>query len=55
MADELLSSQEPDEEFLAWLRASCEASGVPLKVQDPTVIRRVAAILSTARLGKPGK
>lgn len=44
---------EPDEAFLAWLRKSCEASGVPLKVTDPLTIRKVATLLSVDRAGKP--
>jgi hypothetical protein len=34
-----------DPEFLAWLEKSCEDQGVPLKVTDPTVIRKVAVLL----------
>jgi hypothetical protein len=34
-----------EEQFLAWLQASCDASGVPLKVSDPIAIRNVAILL----------
>lgn len=38
-----------DAEFLAWLQASCDASGVPLKVTDPLTIQRVAVLLGKSR------
>lgn len=34
-------------ELEAWVRRSCQDQGVPLKVTDPSVIRRVAALLGT--------
>jgi hypothetical protein len=33
------------DEELEWLRRSCEEQGVPLKVTDPTTIRKVTALL----------
>lgn len=35
-------------EVAAWVAASCAAQGVPIKVTDPTVIRRVGALLGAA-------
>lgn len=34
-------------DFDAWYRASREASGVPFKVRDTAVLRRVAAVAAT--------
>lgn len=34
-----------DEEFLAWLTASCQSQNVPLTVNDPAVIAHVVALL----------
>jgi hypothetical protein len=36
----------PSTSFLEWLRASCAASGVPLHVEDETVLRRAAALIT---------
>jgi hypothetical protein len=47
-----MTSDATDEAFLEWLRKSCEASGVPLKVTDPATIRKVATLLS---VGRPAK
>lgn len=35
-----------DPEFIAWLEKSCEDQGVPLKVTDPTTIRKVVTLLT---------
>lgn len=35
----------PDEEFMAWLEASCRASGVEVAVTDPEVLSRVASLM----------
>lgn len=32
-------------EFTAWLTASCERQGVPVRVTDPAVMTQVAALL----------
>lgn len=32
-------------EFTAWLTASCERQGLPLRVTDPTVMTQVATLL----------
>jgi hypothetical protein len=34
-----------DEEVEKWTRASCAAQGVPVKVADPMLVRRVGALL----------
>lgn len=34
------------EEFAAWVAASCQRSGVAVKVTDPASVRRVAVLLS---------
>lgn len=34
------------EDLAAWVAKSCAAQGVPVKVTDPTVVRRVAALLN---------
>lgn len=31
----------------AWVRASCEAQGVPEKVTDPAALRRIGDLLGT--------
>lgn len=31
--------------LIAWVRASCEAQGVPEKITDPTTLREVGALL----------
>ena len=33
------------EELAAWVRASCEAQGVPEKITDPAVLARIGALL----------
>ena len=38
-------------DLAAWVRASCEAQGVPVKVEDPDVVNRVCAVL---RASEPG-
>ncbi|GAB2767856.1 hypothetical protein GCM10027020_20870 [Nocardioides salsibiostraticola] len=40
-----------DEELAAWVTASCEAQGVPVRVTDPTVVRRVGTLLGAATAG----
>ena len=35
----------------AWVRESCEAQGVPVKVTDPDVLRRVCALLGANESG----
>jgi hypothetical protein len=44
---------DPDPAFLEWLKNSCTASGVPLKLEDPKVLRRVAALLRIAETTVP--
>jgi hypothetical protein len=41
-------SNLPPETLAAWVEASCAAQGVPAKVTDPTVVRRVGALLGAA-------
>lgn len=41
-------------ELAAWVAASCAAQGVPVKITDPTVIRRVGALLGEPGAGMPG-
>lgn len=45
-----LKSGVPEDEFMAWLEASCNASGVPVWVTDPEVLSRVGRLLG----GPPG-
>lgn len=45
-----LSSLTP-EEVAAWVAASCAAQGVPVKVTDPTIVRRMGALLGAASDG----
>ncbi len=33
------------EVLAAWVRASCEAQGVPEKVSDPAALRQIGALL----------
>lgn len=40
------------EELAEYVRQSCEAQGVPVKVTDPAVIRKVAALMG-ARVHAP--
>lgn len=37
----------------AWVEQSCAAQGVPSKVTDPTVLRRVGVLLTGAPGAKP--
>lgn len=37
------------EEVIAWVEHSCAAQGVPLKISDPLVVERVAALLGQVR------
>lgn len=39
------------EELAAWVEASCVAQGVPVKVTDPAVVRRVCALLNAGAAG----
>src|SRR5437868_1195436 len=39
------------EELAAWVASSCAAQGVPVKVTDPTVVRRVGALLGAPAEG----
>lgn len=41
----ILGPGELSKVHLDWLKKTCEDSGVPLKVTDPTVIRKVAVLL----------
>lgn len=41
-------SRLSDAEVAAWVAASCAEQGVPVKVTDPTVVRRVGALLGAA-------
>ena len=34
-------------ELAAWVRATCEAQGVPEKVTDPEALRRIGDLLGT--------
>lgn len=34
------------DDFEEWLRRSCEEQGVPLKVTDPTTLRRIAVLFT---------
>lgn len=40
-----LDTRDPEEEFDAWLRASCESSGVPVDLTDPEAIRAIVVLL----------
>ncbi|THJ00979.1 hypothetical protein E7Z54_11470 [Nocardioides sp.] len=35
----------------AWVESSCAAQGVPVKVTDPTVVRRVGGLLGASPEG----
>lgn len=37
------------EELAAWVAQSCAAQGLPVKVTDPTVVRRVALLLRSGK------
>jgi hypothetical protein len=41
-----------DAEVAAWVAASCAAQGVPVKVTDPTVVRRVGDLLGASGRGR---
>jgi hypothetical protein len=40
-------------EVVAWVRASCEAQGLPEKITDQTILRKVAVILRPGLAGLP--
>lgn len=40
-----------DGELACWVAASCEAQGVPVKVDDPLVVRRVGVLLGADAAG----
>lgn len=40
-----LRSGVPEDEFMAWLQASCVKSGVELVVTDPEVLSRVGRLM----------
>ena len=40
--------KDDKEALVAWVRASCEAQGVPEKVSDPVALRRIGDLLGTA-------
>ena len=44
-------SHLPADELASWVRSSCESQGLPVKVSDPTVMRRVGALLGAAGAG----
>ena len=44
-------SNVPAEVLAAWVAASCAGQGVPVKVTDPTVVRRVGALLGAGVAG----
>lgn len=44
-----------DAELAAWVASSCAAQGVPVKVTDPTVVRRVGTLLGAAGSGSRGR
>ena len=39
------------EDLAAWVRESCASQGVPVKVTDVTVVRRVGVLLGTGGTG----
>ena len=43
------------EELAAWVTESCAAQGVPVKVHDPAVIKRVGALLGAKPDGTRGR
>jgi hypothetical protein len=49
-----LSHLTPDE-VAAWVAASCAAQGVPVKVTDPTVVRRVGTLLGVVTPERRGR
>lgn len=48
-------SQVPPEVLASWVAASCAAQGVPVKVTDPTVLRRVGVLLGSAAVEGRGR
>lgn len=44
----------PPDELAAWVEASCAAQGVPVKVTDPTVRRRVGVLLGASEAPRGG-
>jgi len=40
-------------EVVAWVRASCAAQGVPEKIADQTILRKVAVLLRPELAGLP--
>lgn len=47
-----LSGLPADDDLAAWVAASCVAQGVPVKVTDVTVVRRVGLLLGGS-VGRP--
>jgi hypothetical protein len=45
----------PAEVLAQWVAGSCAAQGLPVKVTDPTVVRRVGALLGAGATGVPGR
>ena len=43
------------EELAAWVEASCASQGVPVKVTDPMVVRRVGTLLGASGAGVRGR
>lgn len=43
------------EDLAAWVAKSCAAQGVPVKVTDPTVLRRVAVLLGRDQHQRRGR
>ena len=43
------ASTDGDVDIEAWVRRSCEAQGVPLKVVDPDALRDVTVLLRVGR------
>ncbi len=48
-------SHVSDAEVASWVAASCAAQGVPVKVTEPGVVRRVGALLGAAPDGARGR
>lgn len=42
---------DPAFDLDAWVRRSCQAQGVPVKVTDPEVVRRVGVLLGATEAG----
>lgn len=45
MSTRIIENPAWREEVEEWTRRSCEAQGVPVKVTDPVVLRKVAVLL----------